>query len=128
MEPQERIHELEERAARLADGVVEKILSFPKEYAQHQQFLYDLKTELVELCAQSVAESGARPEGRVPDDDLKWELVRNMPDFSTESLYQKRSSFLSMGGIVFFGYLLGGLLSRSPSGHGRFRRPHPFCG
>ena len=104
MEPQERIHELEERTARLADGVVEKILSFPKEYAQHQQFLYDLKTELVELCAQSVAESGARPEGRVPDDDLKWELVRNMPDFSTESL-------LSMGGIVFFGYLLGGLLS-----------------
>ena len=109
MEPQERTHELEERAAGLADGVVEKIASFPREYAQHQQFLYDLKTELIELCARPVTRPGAR-DG-IPDDDLKWELARNMPDFSTESLYQKRSSFLSMGGIVFFGYLLGGLLS-----------------
>mgnify|MGYP002579288094 CR=1 FL=1 len=109
MEPQERTHELEERAAGLADGVVEKIASFPREYAQHQQFLYDLKTELIELCARPVTRPGAR-DG-IPGDDLKWELARNMPDFSTESLYQKRSSFLSMGGIVFFGYLLGGLLS-----------------
>ena len=109
MEPQERTHELEERAAGLADGVVEKIASLPREYAQHQQFLYDLKTELIELCARPVTRPGAR-DG-IPGDDLKWELARNMPDFSTESLYQKRSSFLSMGGIVFFGYLLGGLLS-----------------
>lgn len=71
--------------------------------------LYDLKTELIELCARPVTRPGAR-DG-IPGDDLKWELARNMPDFSTESLYQKRSSFLSMGGIVFFGYLLGGLLS-----------------
>lgn len=38
MEPQERTHELEERAAGLADGVVEKIASFPREYASINSF------------------------------------------------------------------------------------------
>lgn len=103
MEIQEKRRELEENAARLADAAVEKIASFPGEYAQHQRILYDLKTELADL--------GASTRGAALPDELRWRLAGDMPDFSTETLYQKRSSLWAMGGIVFFGYLLGGLLS-----------------
>ncbi|MSS28333.1 adenosine deaminase [Desulfovibrio sp. PG-178-WT-4] len=113
MDPQKKSFELEESAARLADAAVDKIVSFPGDYAQHQRILYDLKTELTDLGAVVCAGTGERADacGNTLPDELRWRLAGDMPGFSTEALYQKRSSLLSMGGIVFFGYLLGGLLS-----------------
>ncbi|MGE9986361.1 adenosine deaminase [Desulfovibrio sp. SGI.169] len=101
--------EPEKSAARLADAAVEQIAAFPEDYAQHQRILYDLKTALADLGAAERAGAGTR--GVALSDELRWRLAGDMPDFSTEALYRKRSSLASLGGIVFLGYLLGGLLS-----------------
>lgn len=43
--------------------------------------------------------------------DMVWDLARALPDFSTEALYQKRSSLAAMAGMALFGWFLGGLAS-----------------
>lgn len=88
----------------LADETLEKIASFPGDYAQHRQLLSDLKEDLV---ARSAAKSA---DADIPE-ELRWSLARDMPDFSTDALYVKRYSLLSMAGIVFLGFFAGGLLS-----------------
>lgn len=88
----------------LADGTLEKIASFPGDYAQHRQLLADLKEDLVAQCASRSACADISEE-------LRWSLARDMPDFSTDALYVKRYSLLSMAGIVFLGFFAGGLLS-----------------
>ncbi len=87
------------------DATLEKIPSFPKDFAQHRQLLSDLKEELVDLCAAKAASAD------IPE-DLRWSLARDMPDFSTDALYVKRYSLPSMAGIVFLGFFIGGLLSK----------------
>ena len=86
------------------DATLEKIPSFPRDFAQHRQLLSDLKEELVDLCAAKAASAD------IPE-DLRWSLARDMPDFSTDALYVKRYSLPSMAGIVFLGFFIGGLLS-----------------
>ena len=88
----------------LADGTLEKIASFPGDYAQHRQLLADLKEDLVAQCASRSACADISEE-------LRWSLARDMPGFSTDALYVKRYSLLSMAGIVFLGFFVGGLLS-----------------
>ncbi|MEG6503126.1 adenosine deaminase, partial [Desulfovibrio sp. 1214_IL3152] len=88
----------------LADETLEKIASFPGDYAQHRQLLSDLKEDLVARCAAKSADAD------IPE-ELRWSLARDMPDFSTDALYVKRYSLLSMAGIVFLGFFAGGLLS-----------------
>lgn len=97
--------QLEAEIIALADGAVDNIASFPKDYAQHRELLYDLKTDIVKVCAQQYAAQDAL------DEELGWRLAHDMPDFSTAALYARRYSLLSMAGIVFFGFLAGGLLS-----------------
>ena len=87
------------------DATLEKIPSYPKDFAQHRQLLSDLKEELVDLCAVKSASAD------IPE-DLRWSLARDMPDFSTDALYVKRYSLPSMAGIVFLGFFIGGLLSK----------------
>ena len=87
------------------DATLEKIPSFPRDFAQHRQLLSDLKEELVDLCAAKAASAD------IPE-DLRWSLARDMPDFSTDALYVKRYSLPSMAGIVFLGFFIGGLLSK----------------
>lgn len=43
--------------------------------------------------------------------DMVWDLARALPDFSTEALYQKRSSLAAMAGMALLGWFLGGLAS-----------------
>ncbi|MDD4702459.1 MAG: adenosine deaminase [Desulfovibrio sp.] len=88
----------------VTDAALEKITSFPKDFTQHHQILSDLKEDIVALCA---AKSAAAD---IPE-ELRWGLARDMPDFSTDTLYVKRYSLPSMAGIVFLGFFIGGLLS-----------------
>lgn len=88
----------------VTDAALEKISSFPKDFAQHRLILSDLKEDIVALCATKSTATD------IPE-DLRWGLARDMPDFSTDTLYVKRYSLPSMAGIVFLGFFIGGLLS-----------------
>ncbi|MDE7240303.1 MAG: adenosine deaminase [Desulfovibrio sp.] len=117
-------------AARLADEASDAIAAAPKDFAAHARALHDLKLALVELAdrgeapAQEGAESSTAAEGAaqpvetaeeaargLPHADLVWDLARALPDFSTQALYQKRSSLAAMAGMAVFGWFLGGLAS-----------------
>ena len=117
-------------AARLADEASDAIAAAPKDLAAHARVLHDLKLALVELAdrgeapAQESAEDSATATGAVqtgetaekvapvlPHADLVWDLARALPDFSTQALYQKRSSLAAMAGMAVFGWFLGGLAS-----------------
>lgn len=117
-------------AARLADEASDAIAATPKDFAAHARVLHDLKLALVELAdrgeapAQESAEGSATATGAaqavenaekvapaLPHADLVWDLARALPDFSTQSLYQKRSSLAAMAGMAVFGWFLGGLAS-----------------
>ncbi len=97
----------------LADETLKKIASFPGDYAQHRQLLADLKEDLVAQCATKSAHTAMPHMAGMPDmpEELRWSLARDMPDFSTDALYVKRYSLLSMASIVFLGFFVGGLLS-----------------
>ena len=121
---------------RLADEAADAIAQAPKDYAAHGRLLHDLKLAIVELAARGPAaeptpepapgeSDGAPPAlaGEAPAGqdapqaaspahaDLVWDLARALPDFSTEALYQKRSSLAAMAGMAVFGWFLGGLAS-----------------
>ena len=127
-------------ADRLADETSDAIAAAPRDYAAHGRLLHDLKLALVELADRgerpSPAQGVAAPEGAAdargtseeaafpardhagedvpsafPHADLVWDLARALPDFSTEALYQKRSSLAAMAGMAVFGWFLGGLAS-----------------
>jgi len=93
------------QAALWAAETAQAIADAPSDYARHAQVLYDLKKNLVDYCAAPYGYRG------IKNDDLRWDLARHMPAFSTESLYQKRSSWFSLGGVILTGYLLGGALA-----------------
>lgn len=115
---------------RLADEASDAIAAAPRDFAAHARVLHDLKLALVELAdrgeapAQESAENSAAAEGAaqavenaeeaasgLSHADLVWDLARALPDFSTEALYQKRSSLAAMAGMAVFGWFLGGLAS-----------------
>ena len=110
---------------RMADEAADAIARAPKDYAAHGRLLQDLKLAVVELAARGEApepdpesvlnaapgESDATPAAAPTHDDLVWDLARALPDFSTEALYQKRSSLAAMAGMAVFGWFLGGLAS-----------------
>ena len=117
-------------ADRLADEASDAIAAAPRDFAAHARALHDLKLALVELAdrgeapAQEGAEIAAGPDSPtpaaedaaaalpgLPHADLVWDLARALPDFSTEALYQKRSSLAAMAGMAVFGWFLGGLAS-----------------
>ena len=115
-------------AGRLAGEAADAIAAAPRDYAAHARALHDLKLAIVELAdhgeapvregAETAAGPGdatpaaedAAPPG-LPHADLVWDLARVLPDFSTEALYQKRSSLGAMAGMAVFGWFLGGLAS-----------------
>ncbi len=96
-------------AQNLADGLVEQIAAAPEDYALHTRLLEDFRDELSALAARSAEEklgtSLAWPK------DLVWRIGREMPPFSREGLYQKRSSLWGMAGMLLLGWFLGGFLS-----------------
>ena len=111
-------------AERLADAASDAIAAAPRDYAAHARILQDLKLALVELADRraltpQAAEDAAGAQGAqdadipaaLPHADLVWDLARALPDFSTEALYQKRSSLAAMAGMAVFGWFLGGLAS-----------------
>ncbi|MBD5416255.1 MAG: adenosine deaminase [Desulfovibrio sp.] len=113
-------------ASRLADEAADAIAAAPKDYAAHARVLHDLKLALVELADRGEAPLQAEEKGNeaapsvddrgevppaLPHADLVWDLARALPDFSTEALYQKRSSLGAMAGMAVFGWFLGGLAS-----------------
>ncbi|MBD5539382.1 MAG: adenosine deaminase [Desulfovibrio sp.] len=113
-------------ATRLADEAADAIAAAPRDFAAHARVLHDLKLALVELAdrggvpvqtgekdneaAPATEDAEAAPPG-LPHADLVWDLARALPDFSTEALYQKRSSLGAMAGMAVFGWFLGGLAS-----------------
>ncbi|MBD5647742.1 MAG: adenosine deaminase [Desulfovibrio sp.] len=117
-------------AVRLADEASDAIAAAPKDFAAHARTLHDLKLALVELAdrgeepEQAAAESPEAAAGAaqavenaekvapgLPHADLVWDLARALPDFSTQALYQKRSSLAAMAGMAVFGWFLGGVAS-----------------
>lgn len=107
-----------ETADRLANETADAIASDPKDFAAHKRVLHDLKLAIVELAdhgekQESVPEKDSDAnDALLPDHaDLVWDLARTLPDFSTEALYQKRSSLAAMAGMAVFGWFLGGLAS-----------------
>ena len=93
------------KARQWAEATAKAIAEAPHDHARHAQALYDLKKAIVDDCAAPYGKQG------VWRDDLRWDTARRLPDFSTASLYQKRASWVSLGGIIFTGYLLGGVLA-----------------
>lgn len=135
-----RISGLNAAANRLADETADAIAAVPGDYAAHGRLLHDLKLAVVEMADQGAPAAlppeesgggkGARPVDMAPvtdggeevppvadaaggaaHADMVWDLARALPDFSTEALYQKRSSLAAMAGMALFGWFLGGLAS-----------------
>lgn len=88
-----------------ADSICAEVAKDPENVAQHQRELYDLKFTIVKKTAQSLDYSFKGEE------EFIWSLAENLPNFSAEAFYQKRSSLLAIGSAVLLGWLLGGLLS-----------------
>lgn len=97
--------EYQVQAKQWAEDALEAIVGSPADYSRHVQILYDLKKKVVDHCAESYGSIG------LSSDDLRWDLISNLPEFSTETLYQKRTSWFSLAGIIIIGYLLGGVLA-----------------
>ncbi len=135
-----RIAGLNAAASRLADETADAIAAAPGDYAAHRRLLHDLGLAVVELADRGAAaapprgENGGAGEGANTDippvpgageevppladagadavhADMVWDLARALPGFSTEALYQKRSSLAAMAGMALFGWFLGGLAS-----------------
>ncbi len=127
---------LDAAADRLADETADASAAAPGDYAAHGRLLHDLKLAVVELAAAASPREGDGDsmEGTAPAGlpvsgdpaamppapdvaggaahaDMVWDLARALPDFSTEALYQKRSSLAAMAGMALFGWFLGGLAS-----------------
>lgn len=126
-------------ADRLADETADAIAAAPDDYAAHGRLLHDLKLAIVEAADEAAAPPGERARGAgesvepadvppgigdgeefspLPEGgggaahaDMVWDLAQALPDFSTEALYQKRSSLAAMAGMAVFGWFLGGLAS-----------------
>lgn len=92
-------------AAQLAATASDKIAASPSDPALHRQILYDLSTDLVQTCAR--AWSGDKP---IPQTLLDG-LTRNLPEFSTASLYTTRTPPMTLAILVLAGFFLGGLAS-----------------
>lgn len=75
----------------------------PDNVVAHKQRLVDLELAICRHCALTFKDD--------PDSPLVWDLAEHLPDFDTASLYQTRTSFLSLTVAVLLGWLLGGILA-----------------
>lgn len=103
---QEKIDKL---AGQLAAETIEAFEKFPDNLALHQQSLIDLKQKVTDAAADLEEGEGL---GHLSDrGELLWSLALHLPDFDTDSLYQKRASLASIAAAVLIGWLLGGAVS-----------------
>lgn len=90
------------KSAALAEPVLAICQTSPSDSAKLQSELYDLRL--------ATARAGAELINFQADPDLVLALANALPEYTSESLYQSRSSLLSLGVAVFLGWLLGGFL------------------
>lgn len=103
---QERIDKF---ASQLSAEVTATFQKFPDNFTLHQQTLIDLKQKVTDTAAE-LEEDGSL--GNLADrGELLWSLAMHLPDFDTDSLYQKRASLASIAVAILLGWFLGGLLA-----------------
>lgn len=99
--------DVKERAAEAANKIAGEVAAAfradPKDYAAHREALQDLKL--------TTARAAADLAGAAPDDALVWKLAADLPDYSDKSLYQARSSLVSLACAIFIGWILGGFVA-----------------
>lgn len=96
-------------ASELAADVTETFKKFPDNFTLHQQTLIDLKQKVTDLAAE-LDDTETLPQ--IPNrDELLWSLALHMPDFDTDSLYQKRASLASIGVAIIVGWFVGGIVA-----------------
>lgn len=103
---QEKIDKL---ASQLAAEATDTFKKFPDNFTLHQQTLIDLKQKVTDAAA-SLEEDNSL--GNLTDKgELLWSLALHLPDFDTDSLYQKRASLVAIAVSILLGWLLGGLIA-----------------
>lgn len=103
---QEKIDKL---ASQLAAETTDIFKKFPDNFTLHQQSLIDLKQKVTDAAAALEEDKGL---GNLADrGELLWSLALHLPDFDTDSLYQKRASLASIAMAILLGWLLGGIIA-----------------
>ncbi len=98
---------IDKLATQLASETIEAFKKFPDNLALHQQTLIDLKQKVTDSAAE--LEEGDS-QGHLADrGEILWSLALHLPDFNTDSLYQKRSSLSAIALAIVLGWLLGGI-------------------
>lgn len=100
---------IEDFCSTLAAGITESIAKAPDDFNLHKQILHDLNDRLISTAAEMVERENAAV--LTERSELLWSLATNLPEFDTETLYQKRSSLLSIAASVFLGWIVGGVLA-----------------
>ena len=98
---------MEKIASRLAGEVADAFKKFPDNFALHKQTLIDLKQKVTDAAAE--LEEGDSLSALERRGELLWSFALHLPDFDTDSLYQKRASLLSVAAAIVIGWLLGGV-------------------
>lgn len=96
-------------ASQMAADTIDAFKKFPDNYTLHQQTLIDLKQKVTDQAAE--LEDDGNLSSLADRDELLWSFALHMPDFDTDSLYQKRASLLSIAIAILIGWLLGGILA-----------------
>lgn len=92
-------------AASLSEGAIRKIAAEPKNYAAHKIVLENLNSVLTLRCLEEFF-----PDNRQLA-DIAPVLGRELPEFSRDTLYEKRQNLAAMAGMTLLGWLLGGAAS-----------------
>lgn len=100
---------VEDAAREMASSLADAIGKTPKDYAAIRQKLEDLKVALIRQEADIFYSD--KPDLPRPTESFIWTLAQDMPDFSMDTLYEKRSTLFSIGAAVFLGWIIGGIIS-----------------
>lgn len=96
-------------ASQLAAETTDTFKKFPDNFTIHQQTLIDLKQKVTDAAA--ALEEDNDPDNPGDNGELLWSLALHMPDFDTDSLYQKRASLAAIAVAILLGWILGGIIA-----------------
>ena len=112
-DPADKQQLMQEKMGKLANQlsaeVIESFKKFPDNFSLHQQTLIDLKQKVTDSAVE--LEEGDSLGNLANRSELLWALALHLPDFDTDSLYQKRSSLASIAIAILIGWLVGGFIA-----------------
>lgn len=100
---------MDKLAGQLSADVIDSFKKFPDNFTLHQQTLIDLKQKVTDSAVE--LEEGSSLGNLANRAELLWAMALHLPDFDTDSLYQKRSSLASIAIAILIGWFLGGFIA-----------------